>query len=88
MSRAAVLRAQADILEASAATLRSEADSIDDGDATPGLLTAREVAERLGLHINTVHRMLADGEIAATKVRGHWRVAPAALQRSLMRSVS
>ena len=85
MSRAAVLRATAESLEAHAALLRAEADDIDKA-TTPGLLNAREVAERLGLHINTVHRMLADGEIAARKIRGHWRIEPSALSR--LRSVS
>lgn len=87
---AAALRVQADILEASAATLRSEADRIEavETTTTDGLLDVREVAERLHLGVSTVQRMLLAGELHGTKVRGQWRVPAASLDAVLQRGVS
>lgn len=87
MSRAAVLLAQADALEAAAAVLRAEAAA--DGEATAErMLSASEAADRLGLHVNTVWKMLADGTLQGFKIRGVWRVPPSAIARAMIRSVS
>lgn len=87
MSRAAVLLAQADALEATAAVLRAEAAS--DGESTAErMLSASEAADRLGLHVNTVWKMLADGTLQGFKIRGVWRVPPSAIARAMIRSVS
>ena len=38
------------------------------------LYTLEEVADILRVSIQTVRRMIADGELPATKIRGQWRV--------------
>jgi excisionase family DNA binding protein len=38
------------------------------------LLTAREVATELNLHIYTVYDLLKEGRIAAIKINSHWRI--------------
>lgn len=45
----------------------------------PALLSADEVASRLGIDISTVYRMAADGRLAARKVGRQWRFAPEAV---------
>ena len=84
------LRTLADSHEAMAASLRAIADQID-AEVTaekPYLLTVRQVADRLSVHVNTVHSMIQSGELAATKVRNQWRIAPADVARLMIRSVS
>jgi len=43
------------------------------------LLSADEVAARLGIDVSTVYRMAADGRLAARKVGRQWRFAPEAV---------
>jgi excisionase family DNA binding protein len=38
------------------------------------LLTAREVAEALRVHLNTVHRLIHAGDLRAYKVARDWRI--------------
>lgn len=49
------------------------------------LLTARQVADRLHLHVNTVKRLVARGELQAFRIgsRGDVRVSETALARYL-----
>ena len=42
-------------------------------------LSPREVADKLGLHVNTVYRAIDSGELRAHKLRGALRIAPASL---------
>ena len=90
MSLSDALRVQADLLEQSAVTLRVQAEELDTLKLAdePHLLSVRQVADRLSVHVNTVHSMISKGELAASKVRGQWRIAPSAVARSLIRSVS
>ncbi|MEO1063426.1 MAG: B12-binding domain-containing protein [Actinomycetota bacterium] len=46
-----------------------------------GDLTLHEVAERLGVHYNTVYRYVRRGRLEARRVGGEWRVDPEALER-------
>lgn len=85
------LRIQAEVLESTAATLRAQAEEFDTlklADEEPHLLTVRQVADRLSVHVNTVHSMIQRGELGAVKVRNQWRIPPSAVARSLIRSVS
>jgi excisionase family DNA binding protein len=49
------------------------------------LLTARQAADRLSVHRNTLRRMLDDGEIPFYRInsRGDIRIAPSAIDRWL-----
>lgn len=38
------------------------------------VLTAREVADILRLHVNTVHKLLVSGELRGFKIKSRWRV--------------
>lgn len=91
MSFSDALRIQAELLESSAVTLRAQADELDTlklANDPNHLLTVRQVADRLSVHVNTVHSMIQSGELAATKVRNQWRIAPADVARLMIRSVS
>lgn len=44
------------------------------------LLTLEQAAERLQVSIVTVRRLIRDGELIGTKVRGDWRVDPVDLE--------
>ena len=46
-------------------------------------MTIKEVAERLGLHVQTIKRYIADGTIQATKIGNKWRITEAAVQEYL-----
>jgi excisionase family DNA binding protein len=43
---------------------------------TPALLTTRQAARILGLHVRTVWRMCEQGDLPAVRIgeRGHWRL--------------
>lgn len=49
----------------------------------PNLLTVDEVAPRIRASIYTVRRLIKEGRLDAVKVRGVWRVTPAAVERLL-----
>lgn len=50
-------------------------------DETPSFLDAREFAERVDLHRQTVYEMLRAGEVpGARKIGGSWRIPEWALQ--------
>ena len=51
--------------------------------ASPMGMTIKEVAARLGLHVQTIKRYIADGTIKATKVGNKWRITEAAVQEYL-----
>ncbi len=38
-----------------------------------------QVAVRLGVSRSTAYRLIADGDLIATRIRGQWRVSEAAL---------
>jgi len=46
-------------------------------------LTLTDAAERLGVHYMTAYRYVRTGRLAARKVQGEWRLAPAELARFL-----
>lgn len=50
-----------------------------------GLLTIKEVAEKLRLTPYTVRRFIKEGKLPATKVGGQWRVREADLEAYLNR---
>lgn len=41
-----------------------------------GCLTVVEVAEKSGVHRETVKRWIAEGKLKAFKLGGHWRIRP------------
>lgn len=47
------------------------------------IMTPKEVAKYLGLHLTTVYRLLAKKQIPATKVGGQWRFRKEFLDRWL-----
>jgi excisionase family DNA binding protein len=49
------------------------------------MLTLEEVAATLHVSVQTVRRLIADGELKASKVRGSWRVRSADLDDYLRR---
>ncbi|HET9662474.1 MAG TPA: LuxR C-terminal-related transcriptional regulator [Thermomicrobiales bacterium] len=49
--------------------------------APPGVLSAREAAETLGVHERTIRRAIARGELRAAKQAGMYQIAPADLAR-------
>jgi excisionase family DNA binding protein len=57
-------------------------DSQSSGVLEP-LLSAREVADYLGVHLNTVHRMILAGHLPGYKVERDWRVRPSDLSAYL-----
>jgi excisionase family DNA binding protein len=52
-------------------------------DGLEPLLSAREVADYLGVHLNTVHRMIHAGRLPAYRVERDWRVRPSDLSAYL-----
>jgi len=44
------------------------------------LYTLEEVADILRVSVQTVRRMIADGELQAKKIRGQWRVEKEVLE--------
>lgn len=52
------------------------------------MLGVREVATRLGVHRNTVIRMIGRGDLPATKVGGTWKVTEAELEQYLRNRAS
>jgi excisionase family DNA binding protein len=44
------------------------------------LLTTREVAQRLRVHINTLHSLIHSGKLKAIKIEGRWKVTETDLQ--------
>lgn len=73
--------------EAGIASARAAIELLAAADPDSGsLLDANQVAKHLGLHINTVWRMLADGTLQGFKIRGVWRVPPSALAAYLERN--
>jgi len=42
-------------------------------EAVKEILTPREAAEYLGIHVQTIYRLLKNGEIPGRKVGGVWR---------------
>jgi excisionase family DNA binding protein len=46
-------------------------------------LTAKAVAEMLGLSRPTIYRMLEDGDLEAHRIRGQYRIPPGAVERVL-----
>lgn len=49
------------------------------------VFTIEEIAETLKVSVDTVRRMIRDGEIHAIKVRGQWRITKEALDHYLQR---
>ena len=47
----------------------------------PKLLRPKEVADVLGVHVYTVYDLLKSGRLEGFKLRTHWRIKPAALER-------
>lgn len=50
------------------------AEKITSWDDLPAILTAEECAEFLRVHLNTVKRLLYDGELPGAKVGRQWRI--------------
>jgi len=48
-----------------------------------GLLTSKDIAEKLGYHIETIRRYLREGEIPSIKLRGQCRVRREDFERFL-----
>ena len=46
-------------------------------------MSIKDVATRLGLHVQTIKRYIGDGTIQATKVGNKWRITEAAVQEYL-----
>ena len=40
---------------------------------TEGIMTLREVASYLGLHVMTVYKLTREGRVPAAKIGGQWR---------------
>ena len=54
-----------------------------DWDQVPLVLGVKDVAELLGVHYNTVKKMVQDGRLPAVKVGRAWRVRREAVQAML-----
>ncbi len=52
-------------------------------DEVPLVLGAQQVADILGVHINTIKKMLRDGRLPAVKVGRAWRVQRKAVRAML-----
>lgn len=50
------------------------------GSRLPDYLTTREVAEALGYHVKSVHRIIKDGKLRADKKSGVWLIPREALE--------
>ncbi len=54
--------------------------------ATDKALSIREVANRLGVSVSTVRRMLDTGELRAFKVLGQWRIRESVVEQIMQSS--
>ena len=52
------------------------------------LLTLEEAARRLHVSMATMRRLLRDGELIGTKIRGDWRIDPVDLEAFIQKNKS
>ena len=55
---------------------------------TQPLLTLEEAARRLHVSMATMRRLLRDGELIGTKIRGDWRIDPVDLEDFIQKNKS
>lgn len=79
MTAVSALRAAAAVLRSQADQLDSQADLLDQTDER--MLTVADTATQLGVHENTVLRMIDRAElVGAVRVGRQWRIPAAALR--------